>query len=116
MGSLDIYGKASDIWEVFPYMGRLFPCEGSLPMYGKSSHIWEVCPCMAALPIYGEPSHIWGDFPCMESLPMYDMSSQIVLGFVTCGFGLLKILTNTFKTTHCTTLHVRFPHNGSVCV
>jgi hypothetical protein len=108
MGRLPIHGKPSHTWGVFTYIGML-------PISGKSSHTWEdfshvrdVFSFMGSLPMHGKTSHIWGAFPYLGRLPMktclliYEMSSHI--------------LTNTFKTTHCTTFHFRFPHNGSVCI
>jgi hypothetical protein len=46
-----IYGKSSQMCEVFPYVG-------SLPTHGKSSHVCEVSPHTRRLPIYGETPHI----------------------------------------------------------
>jgi hypothetical protein len=36
LGRLPMYGKTSQLWEVFPYIGS-FQCMGGLPMYGKAS-------------------------------------------------------------------------------
>ena len=63
IGSLPIYGKSSNTWEVVPYtrtsshVWEVSPCVGALPIYGKSSHIREV------VPFIGKSFHIWEVFP-----------------------------------------------------
>jgi hypothetical protein len=46
----------------------------------KSSQLWEVFPSMGRFPIYGRTSQMWADFPYFGRLPTYGRTSHTCKG------------------------------------